>query len=194
MRAKRGAEALEVFGSAGQRDLVRAAGRGLRAELAVGHVHRLAGEVAVGGELAADDGDEALHRLAAVTASGGVVVDDVAAGDGARRALGLIRQRPHAGVGEEHVLAGESRFGDDEVGLVEEVLDLPLLGLDVVEVAVVAEVGGANEVAPVPRDDEVRSAVGAGLDVERLPRRARKRVHDYVGAFRTPDHALGAPP
>src|SRR3712207_8058638 len=59
----------------------------------------------------------------------------------------MVGQRPDAGVGKEDVLAGEIRPGYDVVGLVQEVLYLLLVGDDVIEISIVADVGGTDEVA-----------------------------------------------
>src|ERR671910_1070380 len=86
---------------------------------------------------------------------------------------------------------------DHEVRLVEEVLDLLLARLDVVEVLLVAEVGSADQVPPVPRHDKVGPSVLARLDVESLALRGtRESVHDEVAALgaahEAPDVPVGA--
>src|SRR5918998_803232 len=204
------ARGLEVRGEGGEvrdgpareGDLVRAALRGFAAELLEGDVHRLAGEVAVGGELAADDGDEAVRLRARALdreppargrAARGVIVDDVGARDRALRALRLPRQRPDAGVGEEHILPGEVRRRDHGVCLLDEVVDLVVVRRDVVQVFLVAEVGSADEIPSVPRHYKVRPAVLAGLDVEGVRRGAGEGVNDQVRALGAPDHLLPLP-
>src|SRR5918994_1622381 len=182
-----------------QRHIRGAALRRLAAQLLVDHVHRLSGEVAVGRQLSADDRDQTVHPWDALPDAAplrpdpfaaSVVVDDVASRDGALGALGLEGERADARVGEEHALAREVRLRDHEVRLVYEVLDLLFVRYDAVEVSVVADVGGPDEVESVPRHDEVRPPVLARLDVEGLVLRgAGDGVHDHVAALGAPDHA-----
>ena len=56
-------------------------------------------------------------------------------------------------------------------------------------IAFVALVGGADQEQLVPRQNEERPVVGAGLDVHTDARRAGERRHDDVAAFRAADQA-----
>src|SRR5215210_2105274 len=181
-------EGLEVLhGAARKRDLACAAPGGFEVELLVDLVHRLAGEAAVGGQLAPDDGDQAADP----GVFPGVIVDDVTPGDAAGSTLRLVGQGTDAGVGEQDGVAREVRPGDDVVGLVQEVLYLVFVGGDVVQVSLVADIGRADQVPAVPRHDKVRTAVPARLHVERLSLRgSREGIDDQVAPFGAPDHAL----
>src|SRR5918998_122760 len=141
-----GGELLEISRPAdfpaGERNFVGAAPGDLSAELLVDRVHRLAGEVAVGRKLAADNREEAAYPRVVL----GVVEDYVAPRHAAFGALGLVGQRPYARVGKEYILARQVRRGDDVVRLADEVVDLFFVGDHVVQVALVADVGRANEV------------------------------------------------
>src|SRR5918998_3311108 len=187
-----------------ERHLRRAALGRLAAELVVDHVHRLAREIAVGRQFAPDYRDQALHPRNALPDGAPlgpdalafrVVVDYVAPRDRALGALGLEGERADAGVGEEHALARQVRLGDDVVRLLYEVLDLLVVRHDAVEVALVADVRGPDQVAPVPRHYEVWPPVLARLDVEGLVLgRAGEWVHDQVAPLGAPDHARPALP
>src|SRR5207244_4007381 len=99
----------------------------------------LFGETAMSGELAADDREE-------TTQARGMVVDDVLAGD---RALGAGRdvgKGADAAVRVEDVVPRELGAWEEGVRLGEEVVDLAVVGAHVVEVALVADVGAADQV------------------------------------------------
>src|SRR5918997_3039707 len=93
-------EGVEVpYGAARERDSGGADLGGFEAELLVDHINRLAGEVAVGRQLAADNGDQTPHPGHALPDAGTlradapalrVVVDDVAPGHASLRPLRLV--------------------------------------------------------------------------------------------------------
>src|SRR5215218_884638 len=113
-----------------------------------------------------------------------MVVDHVATGDAAFFPFRRVGQGPHAGVGEEDLLAGETGLRDEVVRLVQEVVDLVVVGDHAVEIPFVTDIGGPDQITAVPRVDEVRTAVLSGLDVEGLPlRRAGEGVHYDVAAL-----------
>src|SRR3990172_6272341 len=115
-----------------------------------------AGEGAVSGELAADDREEAVG-----TAALRVVDDEVAARDGALvLAVRGVRQGADAAVSVEDVLMAQRRRGEEARRLVEQVRQLFGCTARVGGVAVIAEVGGADERVVVPGKDEEGAAVG----------------------------------
>nr|WP_245714936.1 hypothetical protein [Micromonospora inyonensis] len=74
-------------------------------------------------------------------------------------------------------------LGEQPVGLGEQVVDLGVAGDDLVQVPLVREVGAAEDVAALPREDEDRSLVRGGLEEDAGVRGTRERVDDDVAAL-----------
>src|SRR5215204_3174892 len=114
----------------------------------------------------------------------------VAAGDTTLVTFGLVRKWSEARVGEEDVVPGQVRLRDDVVCLVQQVVDLRIVGDYVIEIALVAGVRRADQVPAVPGDDEVRSAIFPRLDVERRLGRSGEGINYQVASLGPPDHTL----
>src|SRR5690606_14920121 len=162
---------------------------GPAAEQPHGRVDGVLGHLAVGGELAAGDGDQPAVGHG----------DPVAAGQvGGAAAGGVADEGAQAGPGAEHVVLGQ-RAGDGVVDGLEQVGDVLGRALRVVEVAVVVGVGGADvgdrpgpadrAVLAGPRHDEDRPPVaphgqdGGDVVADLLP------GHGDVDALGRPDAA-----
>ena len=180
---ERRGEAGDVAGCAGQGHVEGGRGHGFAAELLAGGIYGFLGQAAVGGQLAADNGH---HSLKAV---GGVVMDDMAAGDGAGRPLGDIRQRADSGVGIEHGVVGKAGGRDNAVGFTQQIVDLGLIGGEVIEIALEANIGGADQVTVIPRQDEVWPAVLGGFGVDAIAWSAGEGIDHEVGALGAADEA-----
>src|SRR6185436_15602807 len=70
-----------------------------------------------------------------------------------------------------------------ELRLSEQVVDFPRFAPDLIRITVKPNVRCSNEVKLVPRNDEDRPPIAAGLQVDGIRRRARKWSHDEVTAF-----------
>ena len=111
-----------------------------------------------------------------------------------RLVRGHVRQRTHARVGVEHVVARQPRARDHARGLPQQVVDLLGLGHHAVEIALVHRVGRADEVELVPGDDEVRATVLEGLHVQCPLGRAGEALDHEVAALRAADEPLRRAP
>ena len=107
--------------------------------------------------------------------------------DRAGLGAGPVRQRPHAGIGVADRRTGQPGPRQQEVGLLQQVVDLGLGARGGVEVAVEPVVGGTDQVPAVPRDHQDRPVVRAGLVVDGDVRRTGERVDHEVRALGATD-------
>ena len=103
-----------------------------------------------------------------------------------------MRQRPNAGLRVEDARSERRRSRKHALRFRDEVLPFALVDRRRARIAVEALVGGADQVQLVPRQNEERPRVAAGLDVDARARRAGKRRDDQMAALRAADQA--APP
>ena len=123
-------------------------------------------------QLATDEGDQ--PRMLRP-----VVLDDVLARDGALGTIRFVGQRPNARVSESDGVAGEVRLGENQIGLVDDVVDLFIVGHGAIEVAREPLIGAADQVTTEPRDDEGLATVGACFVVHALVNRAALEGVDH---------------
>src|SRR5689334_6335110 len=95
------------------------------------------------------------------------------------------RKRPHAGVSVENAVAREVRIRQSEIRFGKQVLDFPRFAADLIRVTFKANVGSTNQIDFVPRNNEDRPSIAAGLDVDRVRRRAGKWRDDEMTALRS---------
>ena len=141
------------------------------------------GELAVGGDLAAEYGEQR-GALA-------VQVERVIAGH--RRRIGgfVVAQRAYAGERGDHLVAGQ-RGAEVRIDYVEQIVDLVVAGPDTGRIAPITHVGGADqaEILFVGKDEDnapvaVLQDVGAFVGIE--------AGHHHVAALDHPSHAAMVP-
>ncbi len=145
------------------------------------------GERAMRRQLAADDDAQARNR--------GVVDDKVLTRDRAGAAVLDERQRPHPRARVQNARPELAGAREHALGLVDEIVDLGVLDRRLARIALVTQIGRADEHEPVPRDDEERPAVASRLGVDGRAGGAGKRLDDEMAALRAADErprALGA--
>ena len=142
---------------AGQRPRARRVSGDRPRQLAPHLAQHVFGERAMRRELAADDRVQAARRA--------VPANQVTARDRSRGAARLIRQRPNAGMRVQHAAASPAAPGNTRSVSRDEIVELARIDRGGGRLAFESLVGRADQQQPVPRQNEQRPPVAAGLDV-----------------------------